>query len=336
MISVYNNRRPKIVLTAVLIAAAMISLLVLFNGNVKLTGASSGISNVVATATVKSSCYFSISNTAINYGNVNPGSSTTTSNLVLATDSGGNAAENVLVAGGNWVYGANTFYVSNNLWNPTSAAAGIGNTVFLWQGGSPPGNLVDTNILIPAPTRQISTQSNSIFFGMSVVSGTPSGIYSSNIVMDYSCGGTDGASLSYNVVLTANVQNFCYISLSNTAIAFGSINPGANVPTNNDITVSDPGGNIAANIMVDGTNWILSPDTANFLAGNTLWDATSDSTYTGNALQLEPGLVDTNIRIAAPTQANPTTSNNIYFGLGIPAGQTAGAYSQNIVLENTC
>jgi hypothetical protein len=44
----------------------------------------------------------------------------------------------------------------------------------------------------------------------------------------------------------------------------------------------------------------------------------------------------TGITIAAPTQGNPSTNSPIYFGLGVPAGAPAGAYSQTITIENSC
>ena len=106
------------------------------------------------------------------------------------------------------------------------------------------------------------------------------------------------------------------------------------MPTSQVVTDTDTGGNIAANILVDGGNWISGLN--NFYVANTLWDGTSDATYIGNALQLDPNIQDTNIQIAQPTPSAPSKSASIYFGLAVPAGQASGAYTQNIVFENKC
>jgi hypothetical protein len=142
------------------------------------------------------------------------------------------------------------------------------------------------------------------------------------------------ATATNTVTASANVQGTCYISLSSNQINFGSISPNANVPTNMIITDSDNGGNVAANILVDGTNWIYS--SYSFGVSNTLWSASTQSTYTGTPLTLTPTLTNTNIVIPAPTQTTPTTSNNIYFGLAIPAGTPPGIYTQTITIENSC
>ena len=140
---------------------------------------------------------------------------------------------------------------------------------------------------------------------------------------------------SNTVTASANVQGVCYISLSSNTINFGNRAPNANVPTNMLITDYDNGGNVAANILVDGTNWIYS-NTTIFGVSNTLWSPASQTTYTGTALTLSPTLTDTGIVVPQPTPSTSTTSNNIYFGLAIPAGTGAGIYTQTITIENSC
>ena len=313
-------------------SAAIITAVFLFASGSILPGATSVSTNVVASATVNSICLMSISNTAINFGYVTPTVSIATSNIVAVIDNGGNAPANVLVAGGNWISGSNNFYVANTLWNPTSASAGTGNALALYTGLS---SLVDTLIQVAAPTLSTPTTSSNIYFGMEIPGGTPAGIYTQNIVYGYSCSGGPANAITTNTVATANVQSTCFIGVSANTINFGTINPGANVPTSQLITVQDPGGNTAANVLVAGGNWISGSN--NFYVTNTLWDVSSDLTYTGNALQLAPaGLTDTHITVLAPSISTPTTTNNIYFGLGIPSGAVAGAYTQNIIIENLC
>ena len=288
--------------------------------------------NTVATANVQSACFISLNTASIDFGSLDPNANVPTANQIIDTNQGGNVASNILVEGGNWISGSNNFYVANTLWNPTSASAGTGNALALYTGLS---SLVDTLIQVAAPTLSTPTTSSNIYFGMEIPGGTPAGIYTQNIVYGYSCSGGPANAITTNTVATANVQSTCFIGVSANTINFGTINPGANVPTSQLITVQDPGGNTAANVFVDGGNWISGSN--NFYVTNTLWDVTSDLTYTGNALQLAPaGLTDTHITVLAPSISTPTTSNNIYFGLGIPNGAVAGAYTQNIIIENSC
>ncbi|MCW6160443.1 MAG: hypothetical protein LVQ95_05160 [Candidatus Micrarchaeales archaeon] len=326
-----RDNRGKTAFTIFIASIAAIAFISLFAFDSILSNASTASTNVIASATVNSVCIMSISNTAIDFGLVSPTVSTATSNIVAIIDTGGNAPANVLVAGGNWIFGSNSFYVANTLWNPTSASAGVGNALALYTGLT---SLVDTFIQVPAPTLSVPTTYNNIYFGVGIPGGTPAGIYTQNIVYGYNCG-AGAVPIATNTVATVNVPSTCFIGVSANTINFGTINPGANVPTDKQITVQDPGGNIAANILVDGGNWISGSN--NFGVANTLWDTSNDVTYIGNALKLAPGgLTDTMLQTPAPTQSNPTTSNNIYFGLGIPAGAVAGAYTQNIIIENSC
>ncbi|MGC9011245.1 MAG: hypothetical protein ACP5JN_03875, partial [Candidatus Micrarchaeia archaeon] len=142
---------------------------------------------------------------------------------------------------------------------------------------------------------------------------------------------------SATLSVTANVQSTCYISLSPTLINFGTIASGANTGTTwNGIVDTDPNGNAQATIYVYGSNWIYSSNTAiSFYVSNTMWSASSTISYSsGTGLTLSP--VSTGIIIPAPTQAQPSTSNTIYFGVGVPGGAPAGAYTQNIIIENSC
>jgi len=170
---------------------------------------------------------------------------------------------------------------------------------------------------------QIITALISVFIGLAVF------IAFSGLATAYTASNT--------VTASANVQGVCYISLSSNTINFGNIAPNANVPTNMQITDYDNGGNVAANILVDGTNWIYSSNTAIYFGvSNTLWSPASQTTYTGTALTLSPTLTNTGIVVPQPTSSTPTTSNNIYFGLAIPAGTGAGIYTQTITIENSC
>lgn len=283
---------------------------------------------VVARATVSSTCLISGANsfdfgTALGLpGNVvYPNTAYPTNVVYTVNDPGGNAPANILVAAsGNWVGPTANIPFGNILWANTVDLTGTGLTLTL------------TNTLIPiaAPSLGTPTTSNNIYFGINVPIAQPPGLYTSNILLQNSCPPSNSVTLT--VAVTANVATQCFISLSPSTINFGAINPGANVPTANEITDSDIGGNIAANVLVYGGNWIFGSN--NFGVSNTLWSPSSLGTYSGNALT--NSLVNTQIVVQAPTPTQTTTSNNIYFGLAIPAGTIAGTYSQNIVIENSC
>ena len=317
-------------MTSLFAVLAMTMILASAFYGINLAGASSSPSNVVASLSVKSSCSISApSNTAINFGNLNPTQTYSATNAVTFTDSGGNAPANILVAGSNMISGGNNFYVTNTLWSAISGGSTTALTLYTGLA-----SLVDTLIQIPAPSRTAPSTTNTIYFGIDIPAGTPAGIYTQNIVYGYTCNGGPATAITTNTVATANVQSACFISLNTASIDFGSLDPNANVPTANQIIDTNQGGNVASNILVEGGNWISGSN--NFLPENTLWDVSSDATYTGNALSAIPTVTDTHIQIVAGTIASPNPAASIYFGVGVPAGQVAGAYTQNIVLENLC
>ena len=134
-------------------------------------------------------------------------------------------------------------------------------------------------------------------------------------------GGTDA------VTASVTINNYCSFTVSNSAINFGSMNPGANtVTTANAITVTDTG-NIGSNILTSGSSWVFNSNT--FGVTNTVW-STSSSTAYASANLLTGSTVDTKMIV---TTATP---NTIYYGLGIPAGQAPGTYSQTIDVISSC
>ncbi len=306
--------------------------MLLFSTTVK---ASSYTSNVIASVSVGGVCFITTTNTLVNFGNIDPTQGTPVSNDIAFADSFGNEPANILVAGTNWInepgYGSNTFYVSNTLWNPTSASPGVGNALTLFTGFT---SLFDTQLQIAAPNPSFPRTQTQLFVGVNIPGGAPAGPYTQNIVPGYSCLTYPNPFSVQNVIATANVQPACFISLSTNAIDFGSITPTNSVPTANAVSVNDPGGNIPANILVDAGNWISGSNT--FYVSNTLWNPVTEPTYTGTPLNLAPNLVDTLIQEPAPIIANPTTSNTLYFGLAVPAAQSPGLYTQNVYIENEC
>ncbi len=141
------------------------------------------------------------------------------------------------------------------------------------------------------------------------------------------------SSTTSNVTANVAVESVCYINLSPNAISFGSMFPTETYPDNVLVTDSDPNGNVAANVLVSGSNWVSG--TNSFGVSNTTWSATSSSTFlTTNRLSATPAI--TGITIAAPTTSSNTPSNSIYFGLNVPGAIPAGTYTQTITIENSC
>lgn len=131
-----------------------------------------------------------------------------------------------------------------------------------------------------------------------------------------------------NAIGAVNVIATCFISLSPNTINFGALEPGGNHNTNELVQDLDSGGNVNANVVLEGTNWISGSNS--FYVTNTLWDSSNDASFSGNALLLAPGSVTP---IVVPPNNVPA---NIYFGLSIPQFQAVGIYTQNILVFNSC
>jgi hypothetical protein len=303
-------------------AAAYLALFAATIGLTQFTFAGTASNTVVASVSIPSSCFISGAN-SINLGNsLQPDTNYPASTSFTVNDPGGNAASNILIAAsGNWMLGSNSIYFGNVIWSNTlNSATGTGLT----------NTLANTLIQIPAPSSGTPTTNSNVYLGIQIPAGQAPGVYTSNILFQNSCYPSNSVTLT--VPTTANVVPFCYISLSTNTINFGSIAPGANVPTANTVVVSNPGGNAAANVLVDGTNWASS--SSSFGVSNTIWDVSSQTTYNGVALS--NSLAITGIILAAPNTVNTITSNDIYFGLGVPTATVAGTYTQNILIENSC
>ena len=134
---------------------------------------------------------------------------------------------------------------------------------------------------------------------------------------------------SATVTATMVVASICTVSLSNTAVNFGTVEISGNAPTANDIADTNEG-NIAANILLDGTNWVYSSNS--FFSANTIWDFSSHSGgVSGNTLGLAPGnIVDTSYVLDISQKAD------LFFGTQVPNQQAVGTYSQTITIENKC
>lgn len=278
--------------------------------------------SVTANVDVGYAVYISIPTNTASFGNIYPNAVAYTNVPITVQDNGGNLAANILVSGGAWASGSNSIPVGNTLYSNTLQTSYVGTALS--------GTLTDTHSTIAQPSIAANSLSNSVYFGVSIPAGTPPGLYTQALTFQNENFSNTVTSNTALAALTANVQGTCYISLAPPSIAFGSIAPNANVPTNVLVTDTDNGGNAAANVLVGGTDWSFGSATV----GQTKWDATTQNTYTGNSLTTAP--TTTGITVAAPSVSTPSTSNSIYFGLAIPGGTASGTYTQTITIENSC
>ncbi len=189
---------------------------------------------------------------------------------------------------------------------------------YLSVGANPYGSEIGNN-----PTNQYTASNNGNYMGLvgDGAGGSTVQYWSGIITRAYPPG---DVMPSYSFTSPTSAIT-CSISLSPGTISFSTLAPGSTFDTNQLITDTN-GGSTSANVLVFGGNWISGP--LSFGVSNTLWNPASLSAYGGNALS--GSLAATNIIVGA------ASSNNIYFGLGAPAGVGEGTYTQNIIVENQC
>ncbi len=135
-------------------------------------------------------------------------------------------------------------------------------------------------------------------------------------------------SIAPNVIFTLNVPSVCEISLTGS-ISFGTVLAGSNTLTTSQNVLDINNGNQGASIAVSGSNWIGTNALNTFGVSNTVWSAGSGVAFgAANVLTTIPA--NTGIAIDAGSRSN------VWFGLGIPEGQVADSYTQNIIITNLC
>ena len=317
------GRRPIYVMLLVGVLAAAMGIMAL--QAMPLTMALSQ-NTVTANVNVGGICWTAALPNPQTFGSVSPGTSTATNLQVTDNDIGGNMAAYLWLMGGptnsgNWQWGTNTINVGNTVYNAVSQGSYLGNALT--------STTANTNIFLAAPTIAAPTNSVNIFFGLNVPGGTANGPYQQVLTFNNLCSQTSSNTLT----LTANVIGTCYTSVTPSSISFGNMYPGTTYNTNVVVTDNDVNGNVGAAMYVQGNaNWVFGSN--NIGVSNTVYNAVSQSAYLGNALSNT--FVNTNIAITAPTQATPYASANIYFGMSVPGGTTAGLYTENIIIENSC
>ncbi|MDE1828007.1 MAG: hypothetical protein KGH65_02505 [Candidatus Micrarchaeota archaeon] len=127
------------------------------------------------------------------------------------------------------------------------------------------------------------------------------------------------------------MSSSCTLQVSNTAIAFPSTAAGNNAPLANTVSATN-NGNVEGYIWISGTSWATSANSAiNFFVTNTIFSNAPNQNaagYLANALTLSAS----NTAVLIPA----ITSNTLYFGVNIPAGQASNTYTQNIIFQTVC
>ena len=133
------------------------------------------------------------------------------------------------------------------------------------------------------------------------------------------------------ITATVTVPEACILSLNTTSINFGSVSPGTDTgATNQVVEVTNNGNILAVNTTIEGTQWEDTTDgTFTMVVGQTEYNTTGFTYGAGTALTGSPVTI-TGGNLAAGT------SLNVFFGVAVPAQQTAGTYEQNITITMNC
>ena len=131
----------------------------------------------VIPVSTSSTCTFTLSNSIVNFGSINPGTQDATSgtswNSILITNTG-TAASDISLSGTTWAYNSNSFDSGNTVWD--------------WQSGT---SWATAN-KIPSTTTSTSyslspSGTKNMFFGVGIPAATPGGAYQQTIDIISSC-----------------------------------------------------------------------------------------------------------------------------------------------------
>lgn len=190
--------------------------------------------------------------------------------------------------------------------------AGLPNSGELW---SVTYNSATKNAIVPNPIKFYEPIGSYSFKVPSVTIGT----------LTYAPTPSSGTLVTGNATNITFSSGTCSISLTPSAINFGILSPSTDIATTNSV-VDTNSGSSEAYMYVYGGNWI--GPSSRFGVSNTTWSVSSGAAFPANRLSA----VAHNTTILVPA----SSSNSIYFGLGIPGGAPSGSYTQNIIIENSC
>ncbi len=124
-------------------------------------------------SSVQNTCTISLNHNAVNFGNMNPGTSISTSNSITDTNSG-NTNAYLYLYGGNWVQGLESFGVSNTIYADASGVA---------YSAASKLTSTATNSMIQIA----ASSSNTIYLGLNIPPATPSSAYGQTITIENVC-----------------------------------------------------------------------------------------------------------------------------------------------------
>ncbi|MGI0100571.1 MAG: hypothetical protein ACREBH_02530, partial [Candidatus Micrarchaeaceae archaeon] len=153
---------------------------------------------------------------------------------------------------------------------------------------------------------------------------TVAGTYYANVIITDNAVFAPETANSANSVIT--VFNTCTFTVSNTAVSFGSLNPGNGVDTNFPILITNTGA-VASNILLSGTAWVYNSNS--FGATNTVWGWTGGGSYT-TANKLAASETDTLYLLGGGD------SKDVFFGVQVPQGIGIGSYTQTEDITSSC
>lgn len=131
-----------------------------------------------------------------------------------------------------------------------------------------------------------------------------------------------------NITAQTVVPAICTIGLNVSSINFGTVNPGADTgAVNQAVNITNTGNTAATATNIKGSGWASGGNT--MAVGQTEYNVAGFTYGAGTDLTA----VD-----AAITGGNLAAGSSVYvyFGVGVPAGQVAATYSQNITLTMNC
>ena len=122
------------------------------------------------------------------------------------------------------------------------------------------------------------------------------------------------------------ISSTCGISLSSGSLNFGSMNTGDTSADQNTTVTND--GSVSTDVTVSGTDWVNG--TNSFDVGQSHYALSSGQDFDSGMTALDT--VDQTFVNGLGNGA----SQDGFFKLRIPLGQTAGAYTQDITFTSTC
>ena len=121
------------------------------------------------------------------------------------------------------------------------------------------------------------------------------------------------------------------LELSTTTINYGTLSPGQDTGTLNETTTVTDTGNAAIDIYLYGIDWESGAKT--LPVGSQEWSLSTSISYgSGTNLTSTPSTA-VELDLSKPTSHPSTSTDDIYFGFGVPSTQAVGTYTGTTTFE---